>query len=82
MEVLGLFVTSGIFATEPVPTGEIIDRFFPVKEVGAEAAPKAGYDMHTCHAEAFGRHGNYLYSASEVLNDIGAFVAVSSEVAS
>ena len=63
------------FATEPVSTGEIIDRFFPGKKVGSMAAPQARYDMRTCHAEAFGRKGDYLYSRSGVLEDIGAFVA-------
>ncbi len=61
-------------ATEPLPTREILDRFFPDKTVGGGGAA-AAYDVRTRHAEAFGGSGGYVMDRGQVLSAIGAFVA-------
>lgn len=60
--------------TEPVRTKEITDRFFPGKEYGQKASPKASYDMHTKYARLRGLEGNYLYTAAEVLSQLEGFI--------
>lgn len=60
--------------TEPVRTQQIIDRFFPGKVVGAQAAPQASYDMYTKYAGLRGLDGNYFYTASEVLQQMEQFI--------
>ena len=62
------------FVTEPVRTGDIIDRFFPGKEVGANKAPQGRYDVRTLHANIFGGPEGYLADANTVLNQMGEFI--------
>lgn len=62
------------FFTEPIPTAEVLRRFFPGKAVGAKASPKAVYDMRTKYAGLRGRTGGYLYSAEEVLAQLQDFI--------
>ena len=61
--------------TEPITTAEIISRFFPGKKVGMNASPKGSYDMHTKHADLRGLTGAYLYTAKEVMDQLGDFIA-------
>ena len=46
--------------TEPIQTKEILDRFFPNKNVGANPSPAAHYDMHTKYACLRQKTGPYL----------------------
>jgi hypothetical protein len=62
------------FVTEPVRTGEIMDRFFPGKQVGEKAAPEIHYDVRTLHSAQFGGPPHYLAPASQVMIDLGEFV--------
>ena len=62
------------FVTEPIPTREIIDRFFPGKDVGAQPAPEAHYDVKTLYSREFGALPPYLAGAEQVLADLGEFV--------
>lgn len=60
--------------TEPLKTQMIADRFFPGKVIGQQASPKASYDMHTKYAGLRNLHGNYLYTADEVLAQMEQFI--------
>ena len=59
---------------EPLPTSAILDVYFPGKQVGLNAAPKAAYDVQTCHAGIFGRDSRYRFDAGEVLERLGRFI--------
>ncbi|PZW37019.1 hypothetical protein C8P66_14710 [Humitalea rosea] len=61
-------------ATEPLPTREILERFFPDKHVGAAAAAPL-YDLRTSQAEVLGGRGGYVLDRAQVLDEIGRFVA-------
>lgn len=63
------------FATEPVSTQAILDRFFPHKLVGQKAAPTAAYDFQTKYAALLGSTGRYLYDAETVLADLASYLA-------
>lgn len=60
--------------TEPVSTGEIIERFFPGKTVGADAGTEAHYDFRTRHDRLFGGRGGYIEDRATVLARMGAFI--------
>lgn len=60
--------------TEPVRTQTILDRFFPTKTVGSAPSPKASYNLFTKYASLRGKTGKYLYSAEEVLRELGDFI--------
>lgn len=62
-------------ATEPLGTGEIRDRFFPGKELGASGPAPAGYDMRSKHAADWGGKNGYLYSKVQVLDELGEWIA-------
>lgn len=58
-------------STEPLGTGEIRDRFFPGKELGATGPAPAGYDMRSSHAAGWEGTNGYLYSKTQVIDDLG-----------
>jgi len=62
-------------STEPLGTGEIRDRFFPQKDLGATGPAPAGYDMRSKHAAAWGGADGYLYGKQQVLEDLGEWLA-------
>ena len=59
--------------TEPIETGAIIDRFFPGKAIGADAAPAAHYDYRTRHGELFGGDACYVERAGQVMARLARF---------
>lgn len=62
--------------TEPVPTAEILSRFFPEKSVGQNPAPEGHYDLRSRFGNTWGKpQFPYLYSREEVLQDMAAFIA-------
>ncbi len=63
------------FVGAPLRTGELIERFFPGKMVGAKAGPAIHYDLRTLHSATFGGPAGYLTSEADTLRDISAFVA-------
>ena len=66
-------------ATEPLAASEIYDFLYTksfINEVNPQA-PK--YDFKSKHAELFGGKNGYMYSSSEVLNDIKHFVKTETE---
>jgi nucleoside-diphosphate-sugar epimerase len=60
--------------TEPVSSGEIVEKFFPGLEVGASAGPVARYDIRTVHDGVLGRDDGYVQSRSDVLNDLERYL--------
>jgi len=62
------------FATEPVATSTILERFFPGKVVGSNPAPAAAYDFRTCHNNTLGGENGYLYDRETVVRDIGIYL--------
>ncbi|MBF2028576.1 MAG: NAD(P)-dependent oxidoreductase [Oscillatoriales cyanobacterium C42_A2020_001] len=65
-----------MLATEPVATADIQTRFFPQSTIGTAAGKPVYYNVQTRYAEVFGGKDGYILSKSEVLEDIGRFVAV------
>lgn len=63
------------FFTEPVGVAEILVRFFPGAEVGANPSPEVHYDMYTRHAALRGLTGRYLYTHDEVMAQLDDFIA-------
>lgn len=61
--------------TEPVKTQAILSRFFPDKSVGSNPSPTASYYIRTRYADLFGGHNEYIATAEDVLNALGAYVA-------
>jgi hypothetical protein len=62
------------FFTEPVPTDEIIATFFPSQVVGEDAVPEGHYDLHTKYASYWNNTGNYIYTKSEVMEQLSEFI--------
>ncbi|MCA1808618.1 MAG: NAD-dependent epimerase/dehydratase family protein [Kiritimatiellia bacterium] len=62
-------------ATEPLATATIIERFFSSLLVGCAPSPFSRYDMRTRYADLRDHSGCYLYSAKEILEDLGQFIA-------
>lgn len=61
--------------TEPVPTRDIHDRYFPTVAVGDDAAPAASYDVKTVHASTFDNAPDgYIMDGSHVLDEIGRWL--------
>ena len=60
--------------TEPVSTQSILDKFFPNKKIGTAPAKEGHYDLHTRHAGLWGKEGKYIYSAQEVITQLGNFI--------
>ena len=62
------------FFTEPVPTKEIIGKYFPDAKVGGNASATIHYDLHTKNGSLRDLEGNYLYSQEEVLGQLDEFI--------
>jgi nucleoside-diphosphate-sugar epimerase len=62
------------FATEPLETREIVDRYFPGKQIGSQAGRFAPYDMRTRYAALFGGSRGYIYTAEQVLAHLGDWI--------
>ena len=60
--------------TQPIATREILQRFFPDKQVGQTPGPEAHYDHRTRYAELFGGSGGWIESADAVLDRLGAYL--------
>ncbi len=79
---IGRMRTAGLpllnLATEPVPTRDILEAWFPEQrdKVAAASPFKATYDMRTDHASLWGcPMPGYLYDRGTVLQEIGRFLA-------
>ena len=59
---------------EPLQTAELLQTFFPGRDVGREAGAEAHYDHRTIHGTLFGGSEQYIASKSEVMRQLGAFI--------
>jgi len=62
------------FATEPTSVQDVAREAFGRSFTNTLSSPAPRYDFKTVHAAAFGKAGSYLYSRTEVLADMKAFV--------
>ncbi len=62
------------FATRPIETCEIVQRYFPGKQIASQAARPAAYDMRTQYGEYFGGGDRYIYSAEQAMADLGDWI--------
>jgi hypothetical protein len=60
--------------TQPIATRQIVQRFFPHKQVGQNPAPQAHYDHRTRHAALFGGNGGWIEPADAVLDRLGDYL--------
>jgi hypothetical protein len=74
-KVMGLALPLVNFATEPVATRTILERFFPRCEVGGRRGPPAFYDFKSKYAVHWSGKNGYLYDAPTVLKDLEGFIA-------
>lgn len=68
------------FATEPVSVKELAAKGFGVDFSNALPPPGPYYDIHTRHAGFWDKQGRYLYSKSEILEDIRSFVELQKKI--
>lgn len=61
-------------ATEPLPTEEVLARFFPDARVGPPSDRAGRYDVRSVHAERFGGSDGYCYRRDDVLERLDAFI--------
>jgi len=62
------------FVSEPIRTGDIIERYFPAKAIGAKAMPRVNYDVRTLYSNTFGGPRHYLSGAELVMQELGDFI--------
>lgn len=60
--------------TQPIATRDIMQRYFPEKQLGPNPAPQAHYDHRTRHAALYGGSGGWIASADAVLDQLGAYL--------
>ncbi len=62
-------------ACQPLGTRELMDRFFPEKEVGSPSSFTASYDMQSAHWMSWGsKMPGYLYEKSQTLDQLQIFL--------
>jgi hypothetical protein len=59
--------------SEPVVTSDIIDRCFPGKQVGINAAPEVHYDVRTLYSREFAGPPHYLVDARSIVAEVAEF---------
>ena len=60
--------------TEPIPMRAIVERFFPGKNVGQQAAGRADYRLRTLHGALFGGPDGYVMTASQVMDALASYL--------
>lgn len=58
----------------PITTQDILDRFFPEKEVGQAPGGEVHYDLRTRHAHLWGASDGYIAGKGEVMDAMGRFI--------
>ena len=75
---IGIAVDNGIdvlnIATEPTSVAEVARVCLGEDFSNSVDAPAARYDYRSCHAHLFGGNNGYLYSKTQVLEDLGRYV--------
>ncbi len=63
-------------APQPLPTRQILDRFFPLKAHTLRGVQATSYDLRTRHPQLFGTGaGDYQFSTAETIGELGAYLA-------
>ena len=60
--------------TEPVPTKDIVESFFPQKRIGWAPVPEGHYDLFTKYADIWSNTGHYIYTKNEVMQQLLEFI--------
>lgn len=60
--------------TQPIATRQIVQRYFPQKQVGQTPAQQMRYDHRTRYAALFGGSGGWIASADAVLDRLGNYL--------
>ena len=60
--------------TQPLSTAEILNAFFPEKNIGASPAPVKCYDLHTKHAHCWDKKGHYIQTKNESMKKLSNFI--------
>ena len=60
--------------TQPIATRQIVQRYFPHKQVGQNPAPQAHYDHRTRYAALYGGSGGWIASEDLVLEQLGDYL--------
>ncbi len=60
--------------TEPVPTQEIYNAFFPSKKIGQKPVPEGHYNLYTKYADKWNHQGHYIYTKDEVMQQLSEFI--------
>jgi hypothetical protein len=63
-----------VFATEPMRTETIRQRFFPGTTIGKPGEKSARYATRSRYADVYGGHDGYLMDREEILGAMAAFV--------
>lgn len=66
---------------EPVTTQELIERFFPNRQVGSDATPETHYDHRTVHGALFGGNDEYIADKDTVIRRIELFLTAQTDAA-
>ena len=61
-------------ATEPLPTRDIVSRFFSNSRIGAKASGAGRYDFRSRHDTLWNGADGYLYSKESVMTDLEHFL--------
>lgn len=62
--------------TEPIPTRDIVGRFFPNAPVGGPAGTAVAYDLRTKHGALFGSQASgYVQSRAQVMADLSTWLS-------
>jgi RmlD substrate binding domain len=59
---------------EPLPTSEIVDRFFPGAPTAAPSEPAPAYDLRTTYSNIFGGPPGYTLGRAAVMDELAAFI--------
>ena len=60
--------------TEPIETRSLLKAFFPSKIVGQKPVSEKHYDLHTKYSSYWSKEGPYIYTKSEVMEQISEFI--------
>lgn len=62
------------FATEPLETQEIVDKFFPESSIWSDVENPVKYDFRTKYDKLFWWDNWYIYNKKQILNDLDNFI--------
>ena len=63
------------FATEPLETQEIVDKFFPESSIWRDVENPVKYDFRTKYGKLLWWANGYIYNREQILNDLSSFIS-------